>query len=376
MSTWKAFFAGDVFISNPHSSIVDAELAAFIAEHPLASCNFEAPIIPEGATPIVKAGPHVHQYPTAAHAIRQSGFTVASLANNHIYDYGQRGLEHTLAELQGLEIVGAAKTAVDAYQPRILTIQNTRVALISLAEAEFGALVSKDLARGGYAWVNHPSIDALVSTTRRECDVVIVQVHAGVEEIDLPLPEWRDRYRALIRAGADCVIGHHPHVPQGWELVDGKPIFYSLGNFFFEMPGTHPLWNRGLAVSLTFRGSALEKFEVIPVIHESGRVRVQRDPEFLKHLEDLCRRLDSPAYLNEIQSLCIDLWRTRYLNYYRNALSTPPEGRSLKVRLRNLKHALKGSSAPVDAALLFHNLRIESHRWATERALALLGSID
>ena len=63
-------------------------------------------------------------------------------------------------------------------------------------------------------------------------------LHDGIEYIDIPLPEQRERYRDFVDYGADGVFVHHPHVPQGWEVYKGRPIFYSLGNFFFNSKNT------------------------------------------------------------------------------------------------------------------------------------------
>ena len=83
--------------------------------------------------------------------------------------------------------------------------------------------------------------------------MLIVQVHAGVELLDVPIPEWRAKYRQLIDLGADVVIAHHPHVMQGIEEYKGKLICYSLGNFYFDYPSNHPQWNTGAMLTLDFQ---------------------------------------------------------------------------------------------------------------------------
>ena len=93
---------------------------------------------------------------------------------------------------------------------------------------------------------------------------VIASVHAGLELVHMPLSNIRRRYIELVAAGADAVIGHHPHVPQGFEFINGRPIFYSLGNFLFFRNGMGAPNINGMAVQIDLEDTGLEvtTFEV------------------------------------------------------------------------------------------------------------------
>ena len=371
MSRWKAFFAGDVVLSDG-APFVEAGLAAHIREHDLASCNFEAPVVPAGAARARKVGSWLSQPAAAAARVLETGFNVIHLANNHLYDFGEAGLEATLASFASATVLGAGRDPAAAGELRVREVRGVRVGLFGYGEAEFGALVGIGPKRGGFAWVNHPAVDGRIEEARRSVDVLLVQVHAGVEEVRLPLPEWRARFRRLVELGADAVIAHHPHVPQGWEVHRGKPIFHSLGNFAFDPPAEVPLWNRGYAVSLEFEGASLLGYTLVPTERTAHGVAVCADPEYARELAERCAALQDERYEQRADEQAIELWRSRYRRYYRDA--------ALGLTREGLPRALgghRGGRAGHARLMLLHNIQIESHRWTVQRALtALVTSTD
>jgi poly-gamma-glutamate capsule biosynthesis protein CapA/YwtB (metallophosphatase superfamily) len=105
--------------------------------------------------------------------------------------------------------------------------------MINACEANFGLIDGFNREeKAGYAWINDPRIDKTILRLRRECDILLVFSHAGLEHYWIPQKEWRARYRHFCDLGADVIIGSHPHVPQAYESHAGSLIFYSLGNFF------------------------------------------------------------------------------------------------------------------------------------------------
>jgi len=137
----KIFACGDIFINQKVESMADSELSGLIRSSEVAIANFEGPVRSMGKK-IFKAGPHLFQDPSGLGIIKAAGFNVASLANNHIYDYGQTGLESTLeaAKTAGLNVVGAGKNFDDAYQLLIKESQGCKIGFLAYCEAEFGCL--------------------------------------------------------------------------------------------------------------------------------------------------------------------------------------------------------------------------------------------
>lgn len=172
--------------------------------------------------------------PDSLSAMRDAGVDVASLANNHSGDYGKDALldgRHNLVEA-GVAPVGAGFDVAEAAAPVLLERNGWTIAVLG-----FGGIVP------GWDWIAAPDrpgmadgddIASMVEAVRGAAaiaDLVVVTVHWGVERDLEPRPDDRERARVMIEAGADVIFGHHPHRLQPLEMVDGAPVFWSLGNF-------------------------------------------------------------------------------------------------------------------------------------------------
>lgn len=360
---WKAFFAGDFFLSpGSEPPVCSDELLALLRDADFASCNFEGCI--EGAgTPAVKAGPYLSLSKDAPAWLEAQEFNVINLANNHLYDYGIEGVRSTLAAFNKALTVGAGLSFKDAYRLYSLPVGNIGVGWLSFGEAEFGAWIEADQLKGAFAWVNHPETDRIISEAKQIVDVLIVQVHAGVEHTVVPLPEWRARFRKLADLGADVVIGSHPHVPQGYELYNGVPLFYSLGNFYFNRPGAQ---GGGVGVTLTFNGTRLVETDTVGIESHGNRIELKDPLRWESEWSRLCSLLKEPLYTQTVDNMVLDLWETRYRHHYERASNGITRYTFLELA-KHCKNLLlrRGMNLP----LLQHNIRIESHYWAVRRAL-------
>ena len=196
--------------------------------------------------------------------LKKSGITHGILANNHSYDQGRDGLVSTAENLSaaGITPVGYGVNQREACDPILLEKNGMKVALFS------------SVLFGLEAWMyleNKPgmcqaSIDDLVSRIENfkkenPGTAVVLTLHWGDEYVFVPQIIQKTQARRLIRAGADAIIGHHPHVVQQFEWVEGKPVFYSLGNLLFD--NANPITRQGILVKLTFTDDKIEP-EAIP----------------------------------------------------------------------------------------------------------------
>lgn len=355
-------FAGDLLVPEGQKTIVSAPLRDFIRSHDLASINLEGPV-PCGGKPIKKIGTALTQGAHVQAAIVDAGFTLVNAANNHIADFGREGISATKNTLSPLPVVGAGSTHDEAYAPYRIMMAGTRYCIFSLAEWGFGCV--DGTKTGGFAWINHPEVSKLIRETRQECDVLIVQAHAGTEGIDIPLPEWRARYRELIDLGVDVVVGHHPHVPQGYEEYSDGLICYSLGNFLFPEPAV-PAPLPGTLLSLTFENGRRTQFALIPIQVENHQVTLATTTENTVLLATLQEKLGTP-YEAEVAKVVQELWESRYQHFFERSLGGYHTWRGF---VRSLLQRIKGHTP--DYPLLSHNLNIESHRFLVARAAKLL----
>jgi poly-gamma-glutamate capsule biosynthesis protein CapA/YwtB (metallophosphatase superfamily) len=172
--------------------------------------------------------------PEVARAVRSAGFNLVTLANNHSMDFGWPALAETCRHLgdAGIAWIGAGENLDEARRMALYTVKGKKIAFLgySLTQpTEFFAGRNRPGTAPGY--VNVVTVD--VAKARREADYVIVSFHWGKEASGTVQAYQRDTAHRAIEAGADVIIGHHPHVLQGVERYKGGIIFYSLGNFTF-----------------------------------------------------------------------------------------------------------------------------------------------
>lgn len=278
----KILFAGDFCARNPEKIELSEELKSIFDDCDIKCLNFEGPL-KAGEPQIIKGSALLPQSDLSPKWCEENGFNVVSLANNHALDYGEEGLEKTIKSFGNSLTLGAGKWE-EAYQVKYLEVKGMKLGFFSATQADFAALKDKwtDLGITGCPWINHYEVNQLIAEAKKECDFLFIMPHAGVEYMDVPLPEWRDRYRELINYGADAVIAAHPHVPQGWEIYNGKPIFYSLGNFFFDLFKSEENkpkdWDNGLLAVIKADHNGLS-FEGIPISKSANLIKMNDEFE-------------------------------------------------------------------------------------------------
>lgn len=174
--------------------------------------------------------------------------TVAALANNHAFDYGISGMQDTVKYLKDAKItpVGAGNSEDEAHQAVVQDVNGRKITILNYMDADNFAEYSYDVipyANGshpGYSAYDYDDASKQISENN-DSDLIVAYLHFGNEYSTSPNEHQVKIAHELIDLGADVVIGAHPHVPQGIEMYNGKPIFYSLGNFIFDQsnPETH-----------------------------------------------------------------------------------------------------------------------------------------
>jgi len=199
--------------------------------------------------------------PAYAEALAGASFSVVSLANNHAMDYGDAGLIDTVSALHanGVKTIGAGASLEDARAPAVATVRGCRIAFLgySMIGDDSGFAVDGE---AGVAPLNPMFVEQDIASARRAADCVIVSVHWGHEHRSTPFPRLIELAHFIADAGADAVLGHHPHVPGSIEIHRGKPILYSLGNFCFGHD--HAYWSDDIVVELCRDGSGWSRIAV------------------------------------------------------------------------------------------------------------------
>jgi poly-gamma-glutamate capsule biosynthesis protein CapA/YwtB (metallophosphatase superfamily) len=172
-------------------------------------------------------------HPRYIRLLQESNILLVNAANNHIYDYGIEGIESTMEYLGSANIAyaGIGKSLQEAREPVIFSVKGKILGFLGYFGG-MGQFAATDTSAG--LAPRFPSyILSDIKTLREKADYVIVSLHWGIEGESYP-EDWQGVLgRASIDAGADLIIGHHPHVLQGIERHNGGVIAYSLGNFLF-----------------------------------------------------------------------------------------------------------------------------------------------
>lgn len=207
--------------------------------------NLESPFVDN--CPFVNSGLTFCADPKMVSGLKFAGIDVATLANNHTKNYGEEGLINTskILEENGIKAVGLDN----------LVIQTKRGTKFGFLGFDFTLKREKQA-----------DLD-LVKDSKNKVDILIVSVHWGEEYQAKANKIQREIARKLVEAGADIVVGHHPHWVQDEEHINGKPVYYSLGNLVFDQ-----MWSeatkKGLLVKLTFENKKLVGEEKLPIYIE------------------------------------------------------------------------------------------------------------
>lgn len=248
--------------------------------------------------------------PQGAESLATAGFDIVSLANNHMWDYGKDRLFETMDNLDRAQVkyVGAAKNPAELYQPVIIEINGQKIAWFAVTATLNG--YEKSGAKDYVAWADDDRLISAIQQVKPQVNWIIVSMHRGMEYSATPSSPQIDFARKVIDAGANIVIGHHPHVAQGIEeyisRLAGQQvserkgiIYYSLGNFAFWQPFDY--WTQhSFAVEITLHPDGKIDQTIMPI--DAGwqpQLSDETDQTKIKdYLAKLSDKLNSPIPQN------------------------------------------------------------------------------
>lgn len=219
--------------------------------------------------------------PQNAILLRHWGVDMVGLANNHTFDYGEEGLLDTLDALRKIDmpVVGAGKNLDEAKQAKYFVLNGRKIAIVAASQIERTLTFTKEATAnspGVLKTLNPKKFIEEIEIARKKADYVIVYVHWGTEGHPQFEADQQKLGKAYIDAGADVVVGGHTHCLQGIEFYKDKPIFYSLGNFWFHWEKEHADLN-GLAQIQILEDGTIG-YRYLPCIYGEGVTRLITNP--------------------------------------------------------------------------------------------------
>lgn len=275
------------------------QIAKIFKTADIAMINLESPFTTDGSYFVPTGSFSFDADPRSIEGLKLAGIDIVALANNHFGNQGREGMKATFEVLDGSEMyyVGAGNNEIEARSGQTVEVSGIK----------FGFLAYAYPTELYVAGVNNPGIANMdpikasedIRKLKAQVDIVIVNMHSGTEYTNTPNQKQRNFAHVAVEAGADLVIGHHPHWVQVTEIYQGKPILYSLGNLVFDQ-----MWSRetqqGAIAKVYFKDKVLEKIEIIPVrIADYGQPQVVTSEAEIKEILGRMDLATSTIWLNQ-----------------------------------------------------------------------------
>lgn len=335
--------------------IFDRQLLDTFAEKDLFIVNLETPLCNDYHNP-GRYGGGLGAAPEIAQCLKNFSIDAVGLANNHILDKERRGLEQTLRVIEqaGIRHFGAGLDLANAEKEAVFSINSLKIGILAVAERELNIAGSNSPGAAPFdPWQTARKISVL----KDHVDYLICYPHIGHEFMLTPSPRIRDACRRLVIAGANAVVAHHPHVPQGYEQYQDGWIFYSLGNLIFDSPyvSSYLETDHGYLVKLIIGRHTTDRVELFPY-----RLTPQMQVEAIigeeeNEYADFLHRLNSlivndGKFMEEWEANVTMRWKQDYQEILRNLSMRYNAGGDLPF-LNNLRNLF---SCPTHQELLNH----------------------
>ncbi len=304
-------FAGDVLLDDSYAvmstyrangsvleNCIDPALLEQMRSADVFMINNEFPYTNRG-TPLENKAFTFRADPANVSILQDMGVDIVSLANNHASDYGEISLLDTLNTLEnaGIPYVGAGRNLEEASKVVYYRNDNVKIGIVSATEVE--RLATPDTkgatenTAGTFRCFQNDDLEEVIRQAKEECDFLILYVHWGTESTDRIDWSQPEQAEAFTDAGADVIIGAHPHVLQEIGYVNDVPVFYSLGNFWFNSKTLD-----SCLVTLEIGADGLVSAELTPCRTESGKTVMATGTESIRIL-DYMRGLSENVIIDE-----------------------------------------------------------------------------
>ena len=319
----RILIVGDLFVSDQYydNDLIDKSIQDMFSSADYRIVNLEAPITEDNPkNKILKTGPHLRMSSdTIMPYLHQLKIDAVTMANNHILDYGDKGVTDTFNELvdHKIKYIGAGNDLTEAKKPLSLHKDGMKIAILNFCENEWSIAEEDSPGANPMDIIDNTN---QIREAKASHDKVIVIVHGGHEYYNLLSPRMQKQYRFYADQGADIVVGHHTHCISGNEVYKGVPIYYSLGNFLFTMNNPNDEWYTGLILEVEITSEGID-CQIHPVRQEkeSFELSFLKDidkEEVLGRFETYSNVINNPDELLDNWKMYIEKQSKQYLNYW------------------------------------------------------------
>lgn len=344
METISINIGGDVFlgrriepiaIESP-DSLIDKKVLEHFRDSNFNILNLESPLTTAGSQDqLIKTGPNLKASPDTIGVLRLLNTNLVTLANNHIYDYKEKGLSDTLqiCESNDIATVGAGSDLRKASEIFLKKIGEITIGIVNIAENEW---CNANENRGGANPLNVIHNIRSLQNAKEKADVVILIIHGGHEYYHYPSPRMTELYRFYAEQGASIIVGHHSHCISGHEVYKEVPIYYGLGNFLFDNTTNFEGWYEGIVLNIQIDANKKIRCKLYPYKQDKYRPGISflegADRTRLEnHIEYINSVIADPQKLEQMFNLFVEnrkkdvlsIFSTSYFvnhRYFRSAI--------------------------------------------------------
>jgi len=351
MKKTTILFGGDLIVNQIKTQyLFDNDIIKLFQTSDYSLVNLEGPIISlnnPDRYKIPKVGPHLLNSLKVMEYLNLLKINHLGGANNHIFDYGIKGLTSTKKYLDQKNIKYNGFGESKKQASKFIRFGKSNLGYLSVTEEEFG--ISDNNSPGAYSMYNNNICNQIRTLSQK--NVVIIYAHGGCELVPFTSKYIQRRYRMFIECGAKLVIGHHPHVVHGYEKYKDGYIYYSLGNFLNSLSSKY----KALLIKVEWKKNTIEKITPIFFKVTKGKVSIDKD----QTLENILRKISNiqkNPFLFEpfYQEQSLYLYNHHYHKYFTNLFTHKDKCKKIKEQL-----------------LILHLLRNNSHNEFIKTALKL-----
>jgi poly-gamma-glutamate capsule biosynthesis protein CapA/YwtB (metallophosphatase superfamily) len=335
-------FVGDIMIHSGYNELVREKGPLFLFEHvaaPLKNAdirfgNLET-VLSERGEP-VGGKLCLRGDSRYIEALGEMGFDVLSLANNHAFDFGEEAFADMVScvEGRGIQIVGAGRSLAQSRELKTIIVKDVRIGFLAYSARGTDGSDYAETDRPGAAPLEEEFVVEDVRRYRDQVDHLVVSLHWGVEYSEYPTPDQVTLGRKIIDAGARIIVGHHPHILQGYERYNGAYIFYSLGNFcdadvYWE--GDDKTYQANLKVA------DRETVMVVAELTKTGIGKIDCMPLWLNDQgqPEMCRGEKASSIVGKMERRSEAIFRPDFKKYWEDMILDKRVGNAFRIWLNN-----------------------------------------
>ncbi len=324
METTRLLLTGDFVINHRDYSTdrIEGRLVELFKSSDFNITNLECPVTTaNNEYKIIKTGPHLKgEEEIIGETFTSLNINLVTLANNHILDYGEKGLKDTLRFCQknDIEYVGAGTSLSEAKRVYRKNINGHHISIINFAENEWASATENTAGANPMDIIENVK---QIQKTKKTSDLVIVIIHGGHEYFDLPSPRMVKQYRFYADSGADLIVGHHAHCISGFEIYGETPIYYGLGNLLFTKTSMFSGWYKGLVLEVVVNSDRKIDTIIHPVQQDQNNhslsllIGDEKDI-VLKQVDETSKIIQSESQLQTAWNNLIEEKYNDYLTYW------------------------------------------------------------